>query len=118
MFAHLASLSMVDWINFVLANCALLVVIGATNKMDRQTEKTIIIAFATIGAGLVGYILGTIFPGHWEKSFDTLLVGGVLALLIGSRKRTVWIAPELMPRISFAASGVTWGAFLLLMKNA
>lgn len=109
---HWELFTWVHWGLITLALLGCLVALGAVNRMNRHTECTIIISFLTTGAGLVGYFLGALFPGKWTLSCDFLLVGGVAAIMIGSRKRTIWIEPELMPWISLAVSGVSWAAFL------
>lgn len=100
----------------VLSSAGALVAIGAANRMDRSTECTIIFAFATTAAGLLGVALANVWPGGWSKACDVLLVGGVAALLVGTRRRTIWLDPAWMPRISLALSAVTWGGFFAGMS--
>lgn len=99
------------WFNAVLAAVGAVVAFGASNRMNKSTECTVIVAFATLGSGLVGYAIGTFLPDNWEQAFDTLLLGGAAALMIGSRKQTMWVAPTWMPRISLGVSIATWIAF-------
>jgi hypothetical protein len=99
-------------INALLAVAGALVALGAANRMDRDTERTIILAFATTGAGLLGFALTACMPDRGQSACDTLLVGGVAALLVGTRRRTVWLPPEWMPRISAVLSLATWTVFL------
>lgn len=109
---HWEHFTWVHWALITISLLGCLVALGAVNRMNRHTERTIIISFLTTGAGLVGYFLGTLFPGKWMLACDFLLVGGVTAIMIGSRKRTIWIEPELMPWISLSVSVVSWAAFL------
>lgn len=106
-------MSLLEDINVVLALAGALVALGAANRMSRSTERTIIIAFTTVGAGLIGFALATVWPNKWQAACDTLLLGGILALLIGTRKATIWIPPAWMPRISYGVSAVTWVAFFV-----
>lgn len=99
-------------LNAVLAILGALVALGAINRMDRTTECTIIFAFSTTAAGLLGFALGHFVPERWENACYTLLLGGVAALLVGTRRRTIWLPPEWMPRISGGLSAATWLGFL------
>lgn len=103
------------WFNAVLSAVGAAVAFGASNRMSRETECTVIVAFATLGAGLVGYAIGTFLPSSWEQAFDTLLLGGAAALMIGSRKQTIWLTPAWMPQISLAVSAATWLAFFVFV---
>ena len=98
--------------NALLAAAGALVALGAVNQMDRETEQTIIFAFATTAAGLIGFALGHFLPDRWQTACFTLLVGGIAALLVGTRRRTVWLPPAWMPRISGGLSAATWLGFL------
>ena len=102
-----------DFLNFVIAFLGALVAFGAANRMTRATECTIIVAFATVGTGLTAAAISTFFPQSWEKAFETLLLGGVVALLIGTRRQTIWIRPAWMPWLSLGVSAVTWVAFFV-----
>jgi len=109
----LPDLSWVQWVNAGIATAGALVGLGAANRMSPRTECTIIISFFTVGAGMVGYALGTLLPDRWQQACDTVLLGGMLALLIGTRRHTIWIPPEWMPRFSYAVSITTWVVFFL-----
>jgi hypothetical protein len=98
----------VDLVNLALAIAGVLIALGAINRMSRQTECTIILSFATVAAGLTGYALGSLMPDAWQRACDTLWLGGVAALLAGSRRQTIWLAPQWMPKISLGISVVTW----------
>jgi hypothetical protein len=101
-----------QWLNLIVATAGALVAMGAINRMSRETECTIIASFVTVGAGLIGYALGTVLPGRWQHTMDTVLLGGIVALLVGTRRHTIWINPALMPRISACVSIATWAYFL------
>lgn len=105
-----------EWLNVGIATLIVLVGIGAINRMSPQTECTVILAFVTVMAGVVGYALGSVLPERWQTVCDTLLLGGVLALLIGTRKQTIWMAPRWMPWISAGVSILTWGTFFALVR--
>lgn len=100
-----------EWLNCGLAAVGGLVALGAIDRMNRLTECTIIAAFVTTAAGLFGYAIGSLMPAHWQQVFDTLLLGGAVAVLIGTRKHTVWIAPAWMPWISLGVSSGSWILF-------
>ena len=100
-----------ELLNVVLAIGGALVAFGAANRMDKHTELTIALSFATVGAGLIGYAITSFWPHHWEAACDTLLLGGIGSLLVGTRRQTIWIPPRWMPRISYAVAGATWFAF-------
>ena len=104
-------MSALELINVLLALAGALVAFGAANRMNKDTELTIAISFATTGAGLIGYAIACIWPHHWEAACDTLLLGGIVSLLVGTRRQTIWIPPRWMPRISYAVAGATWFAF-------
>ena len=104
-------------VNLLLACAGALVALGAANRMHRVTERSIIVAFATTGAGLIGFALGDVWPGGgWQEACDTLLLGGVAALLVGTRRQTLWLPPAWMPAISYGLSAVTWVAFFAGVK--
>ena len=106
-----ATLGPVEWVNVALATAGALVAIGAVNRMSRETELPIIAAFATVGAGLIGYTLGSFAPARWQHGMDTVLLGGLLALLVGTRRQTIWLPPRWMPIISAFVSVGTWLLF-------
>lgn len=103
------------WLNVAIAVIGALVAFGAANRMSKATECTIIVAFATVGAGLGGWVFSSIAPEHWQQPFDSLLLGGIVALLIGTRRQTIWLAPEWMPKLSIAVSALTWLAFFIFI---
>lgn len=111
--ALVPDLTWVQWANAGIATAGALVGLGAANRMNTRTECTIIISFFTVGAGLIGYALGTLLPDRWQQACDTVLLGGILALLIGTRRHTIWIPPELMPKFSYGVSVATWIIFFL-----
>lgn len=112
MLAKWSGLAFIQKANVLIAVVGVGVAGGAINRMSRQTECTIIFAFSTVAAGLVGYALGAVLPDRWEAACDTLLLGGIVALVAGSRKQTIWIAPQWMPKISAGISAATWFLFL------
>lgn len=110
---NISAVGLHGWLNFAIALFAALVAFGAANRMNRETEITIICAFVTVGVGLFAQAVGVLLPQSWDDAFDTLLLGGVGSLLIGTRRRTIWLRPELMPRISIGVCIITWLAFFL-----
>lgn len=113
-FTALAELSAVEWVNLCLALAIALVALGAANRMNRETEVTIIVSFSTVGAGALGFALGSLLPERWVDAAYTILLGGVLALLVGTRRQTLWLPPAWMPKLSIAISAATWAAFFWL----
>ena len=104
----------VEGLNIGLAVMGVLVAFGAVHRMSAETECPIILAFVTVASGLGGQILGAL---AWQGVFDTLLFGGVTALMIGTRRQTVWISPDWMPRVSLAVSLLSWAAFLVGLES-
>jgi len=104
-------LTWVQWVNALLGFGVALVALGAANRMSAHTELTIKISFATVGAGAIGYAASSVWPEGWQHICDTVLIGGILALLIGTRRQTIWIPPEWMPRLSMGVSVATWAIF-------
>lgn len=110
--AHMAQFDAHVWVNVAIAVLGAFVAFGAVNRMTPETECTIIISFATVGVGLTAWAIGSVSPSpEWVHAYDTLLLGGVVALIIGTRRRTIWIQPRWMPLLSISVSGVTWLAF-------
>lgn len=108
---RIVAMSVHAWINFFLALAGALVALGAANRMSIETERTIILAFVTLGAGLLGGCMSYFMPERWQLGFDTLLYGGVLALLVGTRRRTIWLDPRWMPVVSVWSTILTWAVF-------
>lgn len=110
---HISRVSIHGWLNFVLAFFGALVALGAANRMNKETEMTILCAFVTVGVGMVAQAIGTMLPDSWNDAFDTLLLGGLISLLVGTRRRTIWMRPEIMPKISAAVCALTWVVFFI-----
>ncbi len=113
---HAEALPLQGWLNLVFAVAGALVAFGAIVRMSSETERPIIFAFITVGSGLIGQGLTNFLPDQWELSFDTLLYGGILALLVGTRRQTIALKPKWMPVISLCTSGATWCIFLGAMR--
>jgi hypothetical protein len=103
----------VQVINVCIALVGAMIALGAVNRMTDSTDRPIRLAFALVGAGLITYGLGTLFPDTWRHACDTVLLGGIAALIVATRKHTIWLPPEWMPRISYAISAGTMATFLL-----
>jgi uncharacterized membrane protein YeaQ/YmgE (transglycosylase-associated protein family) len=99
--------------NVFLAVSGALVTFGALNRMETGTCRAIRCAFATTCAGLLGAAISTLLPEHWQVSVDTLLYGGILALLVASGRRAGMIREQWVTPISFSITVSTWGLFLL-----
>ena len=112
---RLASMSFLEHLNAAGAVVGVLIAAGAINRMTKDTECTIIFSFVTTLVGLAGYAITSFRPTSWERAFDTLLIFGIAAVLVGTRKRTTWVKPELMPRISVGLSFAAWISFFALV---
>jgi len=112
MFDALAVMTWQHWLLAALALVGALVALSAANIMNKATECTIVFSFATTGAGLIGYAIGTVLPDRWQLACDFLLIGGIVALMIGTRRRTIWFHPRRMPWISLSVTALSWTAFL------
>lgn len=106
-----------QWLNIAFAFAGALVAFGAINRMNRHTDKPIAFAFVTMGTGLLGAVFSYFSPERWEIAFDTLIFGGALALLIGTRRHTIWMDPKWMPPTSVGATFITWAAFFLTVRG-
>lgn len=106
-----SDLSGIERVNLFIAFGLALVAFGAANRMSRQTERTIIFAFGLVGAGAIGYAFSIVLPERWQNVCDTVLLGGVLSLLIGTRRQTLWIPPRLMPILSASVGIITCALF-------
>jgi hypothetical protein len=114
MFSHaLPSLGWVEWVNIIIAIIGALVALGAANRMTASTDGPIKVAFALVGAGLITYGAGSVFPATWRHACDTVLLGGIVALIVGTRKQTIWLPPSWMPRLSYGVSAATAITFFL-----
>lgn len=82
-------------------------------RMRSETEAHIVGSFATLGAGLLGTAVAFVRPGDWQAACDTLLYGGALAMMIGSRKNPHWVAPRWIRPITVSVLLAVWGAFLM-----
>lgn len=109
----MSDLTWVQWVNAAIAFAGALVALGAVNRMTDATDGCIRVAFALTGAGLIGYGASTIWPESWRHACDTVLIGGLVALLIGTRKHTIWLPPAWMPRLSYAVSAGTVVTFFV-----
>lgn len=101
----------VDVFNAVLALGGVLVGFGAMHKMDKKTERPIILAFTTVCVGLLGQIPASLTHSYWQPVCDTLLFGGAASLMVGTRKRTIWLSPKWMPWVSLGISVAAWTVF-------
>jgi len=117
LLARVAGLSPHEWLNLTLAALAMLVAFGAVNRMTCDTPRTIKVSFVTVGAGLIGVCLGYFAPDRWQLPFDTVLFGGLLALLVGTRRQTIWLHPRWMPLVSGWCSVLTWVVFLATVRG-
>jgi hypothetical protein len=106
-------MSWVDKLNILLAIVGAGAAFGACNRMSRETPCEIIVAFVTSGTGLIGFALAPLLSAGVQSACDTLLIGGVAALIIGTRRQTVWVRPQVMPYLSCIVSGATWVAFFV-----
>lgn len=102
-----------QWLNFLLCLAGLVVALFVAFRMRKDTELQIVLSFATIAAGLGGNALGYFRPGDWQEAFYTLQYGGLLALMIGTRKSPNWVAPRWIRPISISVTMGVWCAFLL-----
>lgn len=113
-----------ELMNGALAGAGAFAVLIAVNHMGPQTSRAIRCAFVTTGAGLLGECLSSVpallaYFGlrsrilfEWQLAYDSLLYGGVLALLIGSRRMPVLLPERWVGRLSLAVTLVTWAIFL------
>jgi len=73
--------------------------------------RALICGLVTVVTGSVGYVLGTAL-GRWQASFDLLLFGGMLALLLASRRQV-----EARSAQSLLVTASVWTVFLLTVQR-
>lgn len=110
------ALSWVELVNAFVAFVGSLTAFGAINRMNPTTEKHIMVAFITTAAGLAGFAVDAVFPGSWQSICYTLLLGGISAIIVGTRRQTIWIHPSMMKPISVVILVMTWLVFFAGMK--
>lgn len=71
--------------NSILAVLGFFACLAAATVMNGTTSHVMRASLVLIALGLLGQGIGT-QVGQWESCFDTLLFGGILAWLIGSRR--------------------------------
>jgi hypothetical protein len=94
-------------INTALAVLLAVIAFSSLNKMSLSTDCTVRFAIALIFIGALGQAGGELL-GKWDRYVDTLLYGGLIALLLANHRRTPtglgtrWSRP-----LSFLAAAVT-----------
>lgn len=112
--AHLVSLTALEWVNGVLALLAAGVAFGSINLMNKETvERGVACAFVTFAAGCLGYALPGLFPLDWGASFDTLLLGGALALLLANRRVSLG---KIVGKLSISVTVGSWMVFFVAVS--
>lgn len=116
----LSALSPLQILNAALCAVVVVAVLCAVARMNstdeygvrQRTEPPIVMAFVTLGSGTVGWLVAYWKPGEWQVANDTLLIGGVAALVLATRRHTKWVPPRWMGPISMGVSMLTWAGFL------
>jgi hypothetical protein len=139
MISYMLSLTRLEILNIVLAILAALVAFGSIVVMKDvprviDVTQTVIInrrkgqnwresilaglrsmetmglacALVTLAAGLLGQAFGQL-AGNWQNAFDTLMFGGVLAVLIANRRGAVF--GEYKHAASWVVTATCWVAF-------
>lgn len=110
---QLPRLSPIEWLNAMLCVAGVLATLAAINRMTIDTEPQIVLSFVIIAVGLLGAVWAYFHPGDWLACFDTLIYGGFLALIVGTRRRTKWLDPRWIRPISVAISLAVGVAFFV-----
>lgn len=103
----------VEKINVVCALLAAAVAFASLNKMNGLPDKAVRCGIVTFAAGLLGAAIGTV--NHWRPIFDTVLLGGALAMLLGSRRGPGFLDANMRAGLSLV---VTTGSWLLFLWRA
>ena len=74
-------------VNTVLAIVLTALAFSSLNKMGMTTDCAVRFAVALIFIGALGQAGGELF-GKWDRYVDTLLYGGMIALLLANHRRT------------------------------
>jgi uncharacterized membrane protein YwzB len=93
-------------LNSLIALAIAFVALGSIKCMNGITPHSLRAAMVMVFVGAGGQALG-FAAGAWDHYLDTLLYGGILALLIGNRRAPVWIPPAWSPRLAIITSMVT-----------
>lgn len=114
---YLLSLSWATASNGVVAIVAGVASFGAIRMMDKNTNQAMRCGFVTLAVGLIGYGLSTFVSESWQPGFDALLVGGSLALFIGSRRNAgLLLRATLLSKLSMVVTLYSWLLFFLTVK--
>jgi hypothetical protein len=82
--------SAIEWVNVVLFGLAALSALGSLNKMKvGETRPCMIGAVLLIAVGCAAEAIGQ-FSNQWDAISDTLVAGGLLALLLASQRVHTW----------------------------
>jgi hypothetical protein len=101
-----------EWANIGLFIVASVVAFGSLNKMRAgHTRPCIIGAVLLIAVGCAAQALGS-FASQWDHIADTLVAGGVLALLIASQRTHSWALERWANPIASVIGVVIGGVFL------
>lgn len=103
-------------------NCAMAFAAGTVTglaifrSMDARTIRAMRWAFATITVGFFGQGATILFPNTWSLGYDAMLLGGSLALFLGSRRHTQLVPEPWSMRASLAVTVASWGMFFFNIK--
>lgn len=93
-------------LNAYLAGIAALAAFGCLLQMTPKTSHAIRFAVILILVAMVGYALG-FARAEWATWFDTLIVGGVCAFIIGNRRLPIRRVCPWCEKTSIAVSLLT-----------
>ena len=94
-------------VNTVLAIVLTALAFSSLNKMCMTTDCAVRFAVALIFIGALGQAGGELF-GKWDRYVDTLLYGGMIALLLANHRRTpTGVGTRWSRPLSFIASAAT-----------
>jgi hypothetical protein len=100
--------------NVLMAGVIALVAIGSIGAMNGATSNAVRMAVLMIMVGAGGQVIGWAAT-QWDNYLDTILYGGVLTLLVSTRRGPVLASPAWASRLSLAIVAVTLAAVLFYL---
>jgi len=121
--AALAAFGSINLMKYVVGHIDVMQTIISTRKLGAswhrsllagfQSSETMSLAcgFVTLSSGLCGQVLGQL-TGTWQNGFDTLMYGGLLAILLSNRRNLAFVG-DYKHAASLGITGLCWISFLV-----
>lgn len=109
--------SVIHGLDIAFAFAAAVAAFSSLNRMSEamslEVKLTFALTFATVGAAMLGQVFILAMPDKWQAVINTLAYGGIAALLIASRRRSLFVHEIWMTRIALGVLLVTWFVFFV-----